>query len=146
MSCVFNPEKISMLHARMLHMRVESPAGFDATGILGYHLDHSHEMAFSLKSRRVKVDFRATVETDSGCSAGEARGFFHLEFLYGVEELEEFIASGRAGKPVLGTSLGGLLGSVTYSTSRGILLERLRGTALEGFILPVIHPDKRRPL
>jgi hypothetical protein len=38
-------------------------------------------------------------------------------------------------------SLGNALASITYSTSRGILMTRFQGTALSDFILPVINPN-----
>ncbi|GAO27720.1 hypothetical protein JCM15548_14569 [Geofilum rubicundum JCM 15548] len=38
--------------------------------------------------------------------------------------------------------LGNALSSVTYSTSRGILLTKMQGTALQNFVLPIINPNK----
>jgi hypothetical protein len=38
--------------------------------------------------------------------------------------------------------LANALASMTYSTSRGVLLTRLQRTALEAFILPVIDPNE----
>ena len=38
-------------------------------------------------------------------------------------------------------NLGNALASISYATSRGILMTRFQGTALEDFILPVIDPN-----
>ncbi|MNY64312.1 hypothetical protein D3C86_2014030 [compost metagenome] len=38
-------------------------------------------------------------------------------------------------------ALGNALASITYSTSRGILMTRFQGTVLSDFILPVIDPN-----
>ena len=38
-------------------------------------------------------------------------------------------------------ALGNALASITYSTSRGILMTRFQGTVLSDFILPVINPN-----
>ena len=67
---------------------------------------------------------------------------FHLVFVYRVENLEELAKPDKNNLLDLYPALGNALSSITYSTSRGILLSRLQGTALQNFVLPIINPNK----
>ncbi len=71
----------------------------------------------------------------------EANGSFHLVFIYRIENFEELVTTGENNRLKLNSLLANALASVTYSTSRGILLTRLQGTVLQNFVLPVINPN-----
>jgi hypothetical protein len=66
---------------------------------------------------------------------------FTLIFIYRVENLEELAIEDKNKKLNLNPGLANALSSVTYSTSRGILITRLQGTALQNFVLPIINPN-----
>ena len=57
------------------------------------------------------------------------------------ENLEELASSKKNKRLHLNPALTNAISSVTYSTSRGILLTRLQGTALQNFVLPIINPN-----
>jgi hypothetical protein len=65
-----------------------------------------------------------------------------LVFIYQTENLKDLAKPDDNNLIKLDPGLANALSSVTYSTSRGILLTRLQGTALQNFVLPIINPNK----
>lgn len=140
---VFDPEKIALIDFKMIKGQVDTPENFDISKVIGHQLDNSLQLGFNLDDKLAKADFTVSVKTDSkGENESEATGNFHLIFIYRIENLEELAKSEKNNRLNLNPGLTNALSSVTYSTSRGILLTRLQGTALGNFILPIINPNK----
>lgn len=140
---IFDPEKISIVEFKMMKGQVEVPEVFETAIVEGYQLDNSLQFGFNLDEKLVKADFIIELKTESkGRNAKEATGNFHLVFFYQVENLNELAKSNENNLIELNPGLANALSSVTYSTSRGILLTRLQGTALQNFVLPIINPNK----
>ncbi len=140
---VFGPEKIALIDFKMIKGQVNTPENFDINKVVGYHLDNSLQLSFNLDDKLAKADFTVNVKTDSkGENESEATGNFHLIFIYRIENLEELTILKKNKRLNLNPGLANALSSVTYSTSRGILITRLQGTALQNFVLPIINPNK----
>lgn len=140
---VFDPEKISLIDFKMLKGQVDAPENFDVSKVAGHQLEHSLQLGFNLEDKLAKADFTINVKTDSKVENPiEATGTFHLIFIYRVENIGELAIVEKKGRLKINQSLATALSSVTFSTSRGILLTRLQGTALQNFILPIINPNK----
>lgn len=140
---IFDPEKITLVDFKMIKGQVDTPENFDISKVVGNQLDNSLQLAFNLKDKLAKADFIIDIKTDSkGGNESEATGNFHLIFIYRIENLEELAIPAKNNRIDLNSGLGNALSSVTYSTSRGILLTRLQGTALQKFVLPIINPSK----
>ncbi len=140
---VFDPEKIALIDFKMIKGQVDTPENFDISKVIGHQLDNSLQLGFNLDDKLAKADFTISVKTDSkGENENEATGNFHLIFIYRIENLEALARSEKNNRLNLNPGLTNALSSVTYSTSRGILLTRLQGTALGNFILPIINPNK----
>ena len=140
---VFDPEKIALIDFKMIKGQVDTPENFDISKVVGHQLDNSLQLGFNLDDKLAKADFTVSVKTDSkGENETEATGNFHLIFIYRIENLEELAIPEKNKRLNLNPGLGNALSSVTYSTSRGILLTRLQGTALQNFVLPIINPNK----
>jgi len=140
---IFDPEKITLVEFKMIKGQVDTPENFDTSKVVGNQLDNSLQLAFNLKDKLAKADFIIDIKTDSkGGNESEAKGNFHLIFIYRIENLEELAIPAKNNRIDLNSGLGNALSSVTYSTSRGILLTRLQGTALQKFVLPIINPSK----
>jgi hypothetical protein len=139
---VFDPEKISLIDFKMIKGQVDTPENFDINKVVGHQLDNSLQLGFNLNDKLAKADFTISVKTDSkGENESEATGNFHLIFIYRIENLEELAIPEKNKRLNLNPGLANALSSVTYSTSRGILLTRLQGTALQNFVLPIINPN-----
>ena len=83
------------------------------------------------------------VETKSEKQDGEeAIGAFSFVFVFHVDNIEELTKLEEDNTVTISPALGNALAAITYSTSRGILMTRFQGTALNNFILPVINPNK----
>lgn len=127
----------------MIKGQVDTPENFDISKVIGHELDNSLQLSFNLDDRLAKADFTVSMKTDSkGENETEATGNFHLIFIFRIENLEELVTHEKNNRLNLNPVLANALSSITYSTSRGILLTRLQGTALQNFVLPVINPNK----
>ncbi len=139
----FDPKKITIVEFRMVKGQVDVPEDFDTAYVEGHELDNSLQLGFNLEEKLIRADFAITISTKStAANAEEALGKFHLVFIYHIENLHELTKPDDKKLIQLHPALASALSSVTYSTSRGILLTRLQGTALQNFILPVINPNE----
>ena len=141
------PFEVDMLHlqdVRIISGSIDSPFEFDRTLIKSYHLDMQYDTGFNRDENMVKSDFTITVNTESSEKQTEASGSFQFAFIFGVENLKELVVpeSVESTNLTVDGKLSMALASVTYSTARGILLTRFKGTVLEEFILPIIQPAK----
>ncbi len=140
---IFDPEKITLIDFKMIKGQVDTPENFDISKVVGHQLDNTLQLGFNLEDKLAKADFTVSVATDSqGENELEATGNFHLIFIYRIENLDELAIPDKNKRLSLNPNLANALSSVSYSTSRGILLTRLQGTALQNFVLPIINPNK----
>lgn len=140
---VFDPEKIAMIDFKMIKGQVDTPENFDISKIVGHQLDNSLRLGFNLDDKLAKANFTISIKTESkGENESEASGNFHFIFIYRIENLKELALPEKNNRLNLNPGLTNALSSVSYSTSRGILLTRLQGTALQNFILPIINTNK----
>ena len=138
----FNPEKINLVDCKIIKAQVDMPENFDLNKVAGYKLDNTLQLGFNLEDKLAKADFTINIQSDSkGDNEFEASGDFHLVYIYRIENLEELAVLDKNNRVDLNPSLANALSSVTYSTSRGILITRLQGTALQNFVLPIINPN-----
>jgi len=138
----FDPEKIALIDFKMIKGQADTPEIFDTNKVIGHKLDNTLQLGFNLEEKLAKATFKVSVMTDSkGGNECEASGNFHLIFIYRIENLEELASPEKNKRLHLNPALTNALSSVTYSTSRGILLTRLQGTALQHFVLPIINPN-----
>ena len=139
----FDPDKLSIVEFKIIKDQIDTPEDFLIDNIGGYKLDNSLQLAFNLKEKLIKVDMKIDILTISnGLNTKEVAGNFHLIFIYRIENIEELAIPDKNNLIVIHPTLGNALSSVTYSTSRGILISRVQGTALQNFILPIINPNK----
>lgn len=140
---LFDPEKISIVDFKMVKGQVETPEAFIDDKVIGHHLENTFRLSFNLEAKRIKADYTIEIRTDSqGINKTEAIGNFHLMFIFQIENLADLVKLDKDEMIALAGGLDNALASITYSTSRGILLTRLQGSAFKNFILPVIDPNK----
>lgn len=139
---IFEPEKIAILEFKMVKGLVDVPEDFDFEKVVGNQIDNSLQLGFNLDENLIKADFIIDIKTESKeFNSKEATGNFHLVFIYQIENLKDLAKPEKNNLIDLNPALANAISSVTYSTSRGILLTRLQGTAFQKFILPVINPN-----
>jgi hypothetical protein len=138
---ILRPEKIHIVDFKLTKGMVESPGDLDETTIANFGFDVKLDMGFNLEERQIKADLEVTVvAVDKFEKPLNLGGQFHFSFYFLVENLDELVSDTGKSK-IVSRNLGNAIASITYSTSRGIMMTRFQGTALRGFILPVVDPN-----
>ncbi len=136
------PEKINIISTQIVKFNIDSPFDFLIQNIEGHNYNLDFELAFNLDDSLVKADLIINVSTISKAEVeNESAGEFHIVYVFQVDNLNELVITDDNNEISLNGGLGNALASITYSTSRGILLARLKGTGLGNFVLPVIDPN-----
>ncbi len=136
----FDPLKISIIEYKMIKGQVDAPEEFSIEWIKLFDSDANYTLGFNFDGNFVKADINIEISTNSeGRNKSEAIGKFHFSYIYHIENLSELVTLNEDKSiQVVNFELGAALASLTYSTSRGVLLIRLQGTPFQSFILPVI--------
>jgi hypothetical protein len=136
------PEKIKIVDTQIVKCSIDCPFNFSLNNVKGHEYDLEFDMAFNIEDTLVKTDFKLKITTNSNEKVEmEASGDFHFVYIFQVENLKELAVPDKNKEIALHGGLGNALASISYSTSRGLLFARLKGTALENFNLPVIDPN-----
>lgn len=139
---ILQPEKIEIVDFKIIKGQINSPFDFENEKVAGHTFNVDFELGFNLEDKLVKADFSVHVETksDEG-TIEEAVGNFSFVYVFYVDNIEELTTLEKDETITVHPALGNALASITYSTSRGILMTRFQGTVLSDFILPVSNPN-----
>ena len=139
----FDPEKMEIKEFKLLKGQVDAPEDFNSSVIKGHQSTTTLELSFNIEEGLVRAIICTDIKTESnGANIQEASGSFHLVYIYRVENIEDWASVNKDGYIICNPLLANALSTSSYSTSRGILLTRLQGTALSEFILPIINPQR----
>ena len=139
---ILQPEKIEIVDFKIIKGQINSPFDFEKEKVAGHTFNVDFELGFNLEDKLVKADFSVHVETKSNEDRiEEAVGNFSFVYVFYVDNIEELTTLEKDETITIHPALGNALASITYSTSRGILMTRFQGTVLSDFILPVINPN-----
>lgn len=139
---LLQPDKIEIIDFKIIEGKMESPFDFETKNVDGHTFNVDFELGFNLNDKLVKADFFVNVETKSkNGNPKEAIGAFHFVYVFYVDNIKDLTKLEKDETVTINPALGNALASITYSTSRGILMTRFKGTALSDFILPVINPN-----
>lgn len=145
-------DKINLAQIRVLreeivvgeefHNAKGSVSGFS----FGFDLDYGSNPEANLI--RVKLGVRVQGK-DKSQNPLDLIGNFVIDFSFVVENLEDYFKADSGTKEtdekfgaVLDAQLGAVIVGISYSTARGIVLEKTQSTYLGGVILPVVDPQK----
>lgn len=135
------PEKITMREFRLVTGHIDSPFDFKVSEIKSFDFKVDFKTGFNLEENLIKADFVIDVATISNEPVSEATCNYHFVFLFHVENLNEHTVLAEDNGVDWNPFLANAIASITYSTSRGILMSRFQGTVMKDFILPVIDPN-----
>lgn len=144
----FDPEKIHLLHFKLLKGEVESSDEWESMELNKIDFNCKINLLFneSKKLIRSELDINLSLPINTSNVITETKeaytAYFQLGFLFQVDNFEELSQNKEGNELDLDIKLLNSLLSITYSTSRGILLSRLQGTAFQKFILPIADPKK----
>lgn len=115
---------------------------FKPEEIKGYKHSSRIELMSNVDLQLIKLDCFIQLTSDSGGgNSEEATGNFHFIFIFKVDNFEELSKKIDLSTVDINPELASTLTSISYSTSRGILLTRLQGTPFQKYILPIINPN-----
>jgi hypothetical protein len=138
----FEPNKIHLVRIEILKCHIDSPFELSVERIKGHEFKMDFDLGFNLEDKLIKADFKLSVVSKSDATnVEEATGEFQFAFIFNVENLNELAILDKKKHITIDGKLGNAIASITYSTTRGILFTRLKGTSLEGFLLPIIDPN-----
>ena len=96
----------------------------------------------NLEEGLIKADFVIDVKTISNEQVTEAYCCnYHFVFLFQLENLKDHAQLLEDGNFDWNPYLANAIASISYSTSRGILIARFQGPVMRDFILPVVDPN-----
>lgn len=135
------PEKIKLQEFRLVKGQIDSPFDFKVSEIKSFDFKVDFKTGFNLEEGLIKADFVIDVATLSNEPVTEATCNYHFVFLFHVENLSEHTIIAEDNGVDWNPFLANAIASITYSTSRGILISRFQGTVMKDFILPVVDPN-----
>jgi hypothetical protein len=101
-------------------------------------LNVGHKLAHNLKDERIKLELVFSFEN----SQKESLLFFQIDFHFHVEHLSNFYYLKEEDHPAFsGHFIATLLG-ISFSTARGIILEKLNNAGIPNIILPIVSPQE----
>ncbi len=135
------PEKITLREFRLVKGLIDSPFDFKVSEIKSFDFKVDFKTGFNLEEDLIKADFIINVSTISNEPVTEATCVYHFVFLFHVVSLSEHTSLAQDQSVDWNPYLANAIASITYSTSRGILISRFQGTVMKDFILPVVDPN-----
>lgn len=135
--------QMELIEFQLIKGAIESPFEFNLDKVDGHEFGVNFNMGFNLEDGLLKADFEVNITTKSNIEQEEAHGQFTFAFIFRINNLNTLVSFEEYDEhtPIVDGHLANAIASVTYSTSRGILLTRFQGTALRNFMLPIINPN-----
>lgn len=135
------PDKIIIREFRLIKGQIDSPYEFRMSDITSFDFNVDFNTGVNIEENLVRSDFQINVSTVSQANSVEAKGSYHFVFIFFIEDMPEHIVITPEQIVEWNPNLANAIASITYSTTRGILMSRFQGTVMESFILPVIDPN-----
>lgn len=143
---LFNVDQLHLREFRLVKGQIDSPFEFNSDEVDGYHFEVGFEMGFDIENKLIKADFQANIKTKPAAGyEQQATGYFEFVYIFEVENIKALVVEKSGNGFEVDSQLANAISSISYSTSRGVLLTRFQGTALANFILPVFDPEKLIP-
>jgi hypothetical protein len=134
-------DKITIREFRLIKGQIDSPFDFKISNIKSFDFKVDFNTGFNLEEGLVKADFAINISSVSKEPTTEATSTYHFVFLFHVDDLKENAQLAEDKSMDWNPFLANAIASITYSTSRGILMSRVQGTVMQDFILPVVDPN-----
>lgn len=139
------PEKIHLVSANIFKANLDTSEAFleKPRKALAFKFGIGKEVAHDIGKgmARYRLFFTLNAQDEEEKPIG-LKVEYGIEFHFHVENFKDFVKEGPGGEVQIDVALGATLLGTAYSTARGIIFERTRGTYFDGVILPVIDPFK----
>ncbi|MEX0995943.1 MAG: hypothetical protein WDZ45_02705 [Flavobacteriaceae bacterium] len=133
------PAQIHIVNFTIESASLKSELTVGENEVENHALSVTYDTQFNLVEKLVKATIQVDVTASiDGKEVGE--GHFKLVFVFQVDNLQD-LTQENDDQLIVNGGLSNALASISYSTTRGILMTRFQGTILKNFILPVINPN-----
>jgi hypothetical protein len=138
-------DKLALLKVTVFKAHLEANEAFrDAPKpISEFAVETATDSAFNFKEKlcrfRLYLKFTA-MDSDKNQPGLDAE--YGIEFHYRINNLNDYLIHKEGNEVQVDTGLGTTLCAISYSTARGIILERMQGTYFDGAILPIVDASK----
>ncbi len=138
-------DKLKLLQVKVFKAYQEANESFrdDPKPVHEFAIETATKTAFNFQKKlcrfRLFLKFSA-IDTDKNQLGLEAE--YGIDFHYMIENLNDFLVHTEGNEVQVDSVLGSNLCAISYSTARGMIFERMRGTYLDGVILPIVDPSK----
>jgi hypothetical protein len=138
------PEKINLQGIRILkaHYEEDDECALNPQDVIGFSVGLKSEGGFNLDENyhRFRL-FVKIVGQDEELNNLGLSAEYHIEFDYVIDNMMDFVdLDEKTSEFSVSKMLGATIAGISYSTARGIILDRTQATDLNGVILPVINP------
>ena len=134
------PEKIHLIKYQLVSGKLENRPDVFELSSEEVKVGTDFNMGFDLENRIVKSDIRVSYIA-TGTDEQPVSAEYHFSFYFKTENLDKLIEVKEDKEITVDIGLGNAIASITYSTTRGLLMARLQGTVFENYFLPVINPN-----
>ena len=137
------PSKIKVVAVQLIKAHFDAGDSFleDKPKPASFSFGMAHDLGYNAREQlsrcRLFINLEALDAKDNPLGPTLEYG---LEFVFQLGNLQDFIAEETDTGPKMAASIGATLLGMAYSTARGIIYERTRGTYFDGVLLPVIDP------
>ncbi|PSR11778.1 MAG: hypothetical protein C7N36_14795 [Bacteroidetes bacterium] len=139
------PEQIHLTSINIIKAHLETSDAFleNPVKAYGFQFGLAHKMAHNMTDNRSRCRLYFTLKAhDESENPIGIDLEYGIEFHFVVENLSDFILPKENDSFQMDAAIAATLLGMAYSTARGIVYERTRGTFLDGVLLPVIDPVK----
>lgn len=139
---VFKADKLSIVDFKITKGLIDVEFDFNVKSIKDFETDMTFDVTFDTEHKSLKADMGFTIITNSeGKATEEAKAEFNFVYIYNLDNFDELIEFDKGSLSSINEHLMPSVAAISFSTSRGILMTRLQGTAMKDYILPIINPD-----
>lgn len=139
-----HPDSIELLDFRVFRSKIETEDDFlnNPVPVKGYSLEQYAEHGIEKEEEKVGIRIYVAVQgMDEEHNFLGLKGEFGIEYKFWVEGLSDHLDH-EGDPPEISGKLVATLAGIAYSTSRGVIYDRVEGSHLQHLILPVVDPKQ----
>ncbi len=138
-------DKLTLLQVKVFKTHLEANEAFrdELKPVHEFVIETATKSAFNFQEKlcrfRLFVKLSA-VDKDKNPLGLEAE--FGIDFHFHIDNLNDYLVHKEGNEVEVDSVLGSNLCAISYSTARGIILEKMHGTYFDGVILPIVDPSQ----
>ena len=134
-------DKIHLLNIQVFKSQIDASIDLLNTGEKPAEISSTvaNETSYNPSEKLIRIRTNICLNSkDKNGNNLELTGNFGIEYIFKVDNLEDFLLGYKDDMPQYHPNILLEILSITYSTSRGIVLQATEGSFLSGVILPVV--------